>query len=99
MYYLNKINESKDYILSKINKLPKVGLILGSGLGTLGDKIENPIKLKYEEIPNFPRSTVEGHAGQLVIGDLGGKTVVAMQGRFHYYEGYPMKDVTFLLGY
>lgn len=95
MYYLNKINESKDYILSEINKLPKVGLILGSGLGTLGDKIENPIKLKYEEIPNFPRSTVEGHAGQLVIGDLGGKTVVAMQGRFHYYEGYPMKDVTF----
>lgn len=95
MDYLNKINESKDYILSKIEKLPKVGLILGSGLGTLGEKIENPIKLKYEEIPNFPRSTVEGHAGQLVIGDLGGKTVVAMQGRFHFYEGYSMKEVTF----
>ena len=95
MDYLNKINESKDYILSKLEKLPKVGLILGSGLGSLGEKIGNPIKLKYEEIPNFPRSTVEGHAGQLVIGELGGKTVVAMQGRFHYYEGYSMKDVTF----
>ncbi|NLY85902.1 MAG: purine-nucleoside phosphorylase [Tissierellia bacterium] len=95
MDYLNKINESKDYILSKIEKTPKIGLILGSGLGSLGDKIENPIKLKYEEIPNFPRSTVEGHAGQLVIGELGGKTVVAMQGRFHFYEGYSMKEVTF----
>lgn len=95
MDYLNKINESKDYILSKIEKTPKIGLILGSGLGSMGDKIENPIKLKYEEIPNFPRSTVEGHAGQLVIGELGGKTVVAMQGRFHFYEGYSMKEVTF----
>lgn len=95
MDYITKINESKDYILSKLNKLPKVGLVLGSGLGTLAEKIENPIIIKYEDIPNFPRSTVEGHAGQLVIGDLGNKTVVAMQGRFHYYEGYSMKDVTF----
>ncbi len=95
MDYMNKINESKDYILSKINKIPKVALILGSGLGSLADKIENPIKLKYEDIPNFPRSTVEGHAGQLVIGELGGKTVAAMQGRFHFYEGYGMKEVTF----
>jgi purine-nucleoside phosphorylase len=74
---------------------PEVGLILGSGLGVLAEEIENPIKVPYEEIPNFPVSTVEGHAGQLVIGTLGGKTVIAMQGRFHYYEGYTQQEVTF----
>src|SRR5690606_21199542 len=72
-----------------------IGLILGSGLGSLGDKIKDSTIIPYEEIPNFPVSTVEGHKGQLIIGELGGKTVVAMQGRFHYYEGYPLKDVVF----
>ena len=91
----DKIVESTDYIKSKINEVPQIGLILGSGLGVLGDEIENPIKISYDEIPNFPVSTVEGHKGQLVIGKLEGKTVIAMQGRFHYYEGYTMKDITF----
>ena len=91
----DKIVESADYIKSKINETPQIGLILGSGLGVLADEIENPIKISYDEIPNFPVSTVEGHKGQLVIGQLEGKNVIAMQGRFHYYEGYTMKDVTF----
>ncbi len=95
MNYMDKIKEAVDFIKNKTNKSPKIGLILGSGLGSLADTIENPVIIKYEEIPNFPVSTVEGHAGQLVIGELSGKVVVAMQGRFHFYEGYPLKDVTF----
>lgn len=90
-----KIQESAKYIGSKINIKPKIGLILGSGLGVLGDEVENPTIIKYNEVPNFPVSTVEGHAGQLVIGKLEGKDVVVMQGRFHFYEGYPMQEVTF----
>ncbi|OPJ56968.1 purine-nucleoside phosphorylase [Alkalithermobacter paradoxus] len=92
---IQKINEAAQFISSKINFTPDIGLILGSGLGVLGDEIEDPTIIKYEEIPNFPVSTVEGHAGQLVIGKLEGKDVVAMQGRFHYYEGYNMDEVTF----
>lgn len=95
MNYMEKIKESRDYILSKTTYKPEIGLVLGSGLGSLADEISDPVVLKYTDIPNFPRSTVEGHAGQLVIGKLAGKTVVAMQGRFHYYEGYPLEDVTF----
>lgn len=91
----DKVMESAEFIKSKSNIEPKVGLILGSGLGVLGDEIENPIKIKYNDIPNFPVSTVEGHAGQLVIGNLEGKQVVAMQGRFHYYEGYSQQEITF----
>jgi purine-nucleoside phosphorylase len=90
-----KIQESVKYVQSKINIKPQIGLILGSGLGVLGDEVENPTIIKYNEIPNFPVSTVEGHAGQLVIGKLEKKDVVVMQGRFHFYEGYPMQDVTF----
>ncbi|MBS4536230.1 purine-nucleoside phosphorylase [Clostridium sp. D2Q-14] len=92
---LNKIDETTKYIKEKINIDLDIGLILGSGLGTLANEIKNPIFLKYEDIPNFPISTVEGHEGQLVIGNLEGKKVVAMQGRFHYYEGYSMGEVTF----
>lgn len=95
MDYMKKIKESIDFIVSKTDHLPKIGLVLGSGLGSLADKITNPVIIKYEDIPGFPRSTVEGHAGQLVIGELAGKIVVAMQGRFHFYEGYHLKDVTF----
>lgn len=95
MNYKDKIKESIDFIVSKTNYKPRIGLILGSGLGSLAEKIEEPKIIKYDEIPNFPKSTVEGHAGQLVIGNLAGKTVIAMQGRFHFYEGYPLKDVTF----
>lgn len=71
------------------------GLILGSGLGELADEIENPVVIPYNEIPHFPVSTVVGHAGQLVYGDLSGKKVLAMQGRFHYYEGHSMQTVTY----
>ena len=90
-----KITESANYIKSKINTNPTIGLILGSGLGVLGDEIENPVTISYDEIPNFPVSTVEGHKGQLVIGKLEGKYVIAMQGRFHFYEGYKMQETTF----
>jgi purine-nucleoside phosphorylase len=82
------------YVQSKIDVKPEIGLILGSGLGILADEISNPIKIPYHEIPGFPESTVEGHAGQLVIGELEGKQVLAMQGRFHYYEGYSLDLVT-----
>ncbi len=92
---LSKLENTKQYLLNIIEEKPTIGLILGSGLGTLADEIENPIIIDYKDIPNFPVSTVEGHAGQLVIGKLMGKQVIAMKGRFHYYEGYPMQEVTF----
>lgn len=95
MRYIDKINESVEYIQKKIKSKPRIGMILGSGLGDLADSIQEPIKIPYESIPHFPISTVEGHKGQLVIGKLGGQDVIAMQGRFHYYEGYPIEDVTF----
>jgi hypothetical protein len=81
-------------ILDKSGLKPKVGIVLGSGLGKLADKIENPITIPYREIPGFPVSTAIGHKGNYIIGTLGGKTVIAMQGRIHYYEGYPMEMVT-----
>ena len=92
---LMKIKEAQGYIESKLDEKPVIGLVLGSGLGILADEIESPIRIKYNEIPHFPVSTVEGHAGQFVVGKLNGKTVIAMQGRFHYYEGYSMKEITF----
>ncbi len=90
-----KIENAASYLQKKYSNTPKIGLILGSGLGVLADEIENPVKISYESIPDFPVSTVEGHAGQLVFGTLSGKEVVAMQGRFHYYEGYSFDQVTF----
>ncbi|PLT34807.1 purine-nucleoside phosphorylase [Bacillus sp. V5-8f] len=91
-----KLKTAASFIEGKLNgKQPEIGLILGSGLGVLADEIENPVKIPYQDIPEFPVSTVEGHAGQLVIGQLSGKLVVAMQGRFHFYEGYSMDKVTF----
>lgn len=90
---MEKIREGINFLKGKINKIPEVGLILGSGLGDLADQIKNPTKVKYKDIPGFPLSTVEGHAGQLVFGELSGKEVVAMQGRFHFYEGYPLEEV------
>lgn len=95
MSYIQKIKESTEFIENQIKDKPYVGLILGSGLGGLADKIENPIKIKYSDIPNFPISTVEGHAGQLVVGKLGDQNVIAMQGRFHFYEGYNLQEVCF----
>ncbi len=92
---IEKIKETADFLKTKISNQPEIAIILGSGLGGLGNKIGNALKIKYSDIPNFPVSTVEGHSGQLVFGKLAGKDVVAMQGRFHYYEGYGMKEVTF----
>ncbi|MBU5213717.1 MULTISPECIES: purine-nucleoside phosphorylase [Heyndrickxia] len=90
-----QIEQAVTYLQGKYTKTPRIGLILGSGLGVLADEIEDAVKIRYEDIPEFPISTVEGHAGQLVFGSLSGKEVVAMQGRFHYYEGYSFDQVTF----
>ena len=92
---LNKITETSQYIKSIVQDIPEVAIILGTGLGELVNHIENPQYIPYHEIPNFPVSTVEGHSGNLIFGDLGKKRIMAMQGRFHYYEGYNMKEVTF----
>lgn len=95
MNLVERINETVDYITNKLSINPRIGIILGSGLGPLADEISNAEIIKYENIPNFPTSTVKGHKGQLVIGTLEGKKIIAMQGRFHYYEGYPIDQVTF----
>ncbi|MBO7438324.1 MAG: purine-nucleoside phosphorylase [Bacteroidales bacterium] len=92
---LQKIKETTGYIRQCVNFEPEIGIILGTGLGNLANDIEVVKTVPYKEIPNFPVSTVQGHKGQLVFGYLGGKKVVAMQGRFHYYEGYTMQQVTF----
>lgn len=95
-YTMNKkIKVSVEFIKSRISDFsPEFGLVLGSGLGTLAGEIENPIVIKYKDIPEFPITTIEGHAGQFVTGILKGKKVIAMQGRFHYYEGYSMEVLT-----
>lgn len=92
---LEKVKETTAYIQSKVKITPDVGIILGTGLGGLVKDIKNQEVLEYKDIPNFPVSTVEGHSGKLIFGDLGGKKVVAMQGRFHFYEGYDIKEVVF----
>ncbi len=92
---LEKIRETSNYIKSKIKVIPRYAIILGTGLGELANAITDKYGLPYSEIPNFPVSTVEGHTGKLIFGNLGGIPVIAMQGRFHYYEGYTMKEVTF----
>ncbi len=89
------VQETVNYIKNKTNFTPEYGVILGSGLGSFTDDISIEFTLPYHEIPNFPISTVEGHKGALVFGTIGDKKVVAMQGRFHYYEGYSMQEVTF----
>lgn len=89
------VQQTVNYIKEKTNFTPEFGVILGSGLGSFTDDIEIEFVLPYDEIPNFPVSTVEGHKGALVFGKIGEKKVVAMQGRFHYYEGYSMQEVTF----
>ena len=92
---VERIMAAADYIAAKLDgKKPFAGIVLGSGLGKLADKIENQIVIPYREIPGFPVSTAVGHKGNFIAGDLGGKFVVAMQGRFHYYEGYTMDLVT-----
>jgi purine-nucleoside phosphorylase len=90
-----QIKNTTTYIQSKISFQPEIGIILGTGLGGLVNEINIKHVIPYEEIPDFPVSTVEGHSGKLIFGELGGKKVVAMQGRFHYYEGYKMDQVTY----
>jgi purine-nucleoside phosphorylase len=90
-----QVQETVSYIKAKTNFIPEYGVILGSGLGSFTDDIQIEFTLPYTEIPNFPVSTVQGHKGALVFGTIGSKKVVAMQGRFHFYEGYSMKEVTF----
>jgi purine-nucleoside phosphorylase len=90
-----QIDEAVGFIRKHTKMRPEIGIILGTGLGGLVKEIRKEIVLEYEEIPNFPLSTVESHHGKLIFGSLGGKKVVAMQGRFHYYEGYTMQQVTF----
>ena len=88
--------EAVQYIKEKIgDRNPDTVIVLGSGLGVLKEDIENKVIIKYEDIPEFPVSTVEGHAGELIIGELSGKTIIAMNGRFHYYEGYDIKQTVF----
>lgn len=93
--YLEKIEEASNYLKSRIKDIPEIAIILGTGLGDLINYIKDSEAIDYKEIPHFPVSTVEGHSGRLIFGTLGGKRVMAMQGRFHYYEGYDMKQVTF----
>ena len=92
---LEKIQETADFLLAKMPMRPKTGIILGTGLGNLVTQMDIEMEIPYETIPNFPVSTVEGHKGKLILGKLGGVEVLAMQGRFHFYEGYDMKAVTF----
>ena len=92
---LKTIKETVSYIRSKIDLQPEIGIILGTGLGGMVNEIEIDSVLEYEDIPNFPVSTVESHHGKLIFGTMNGKKIIAMQGRFHYYEGYSPQEVTF----
>ena len=89
------LKESTDYLIGKGFETPEIGIVLGTGLGKLADEIENPIEAHYNHIPYFPLATVEFHSGKLIYGILEGKKVVVMQGRFHFYEGYDLLDVTY----
>ncbi len=93
--YRQQIDEAFQFISGKIKNTPQVGIILGTGLGGLAKEINVEIEIPYQTIPHFPVSTVESHEGKLIFGELGGKQVMAMQGRFHYYEGYSMQQITF----
>ena len=92
---LEQIQETASFIKAKMCTTPDTAVILGSGLGRLVEELTDTYTIDYKEIPNFPVSTVEGHSGRLIFGRLGNKDIMAMQGRFHYYEGYSMKEVTF----
>ena len=89
-----RIHDAAEFIRQKLTTLPTIGLILGSGLGDFADTLENRIVIPFGDVPDFPQPTVEGHAGAFVIGDCQGKTVVALQGRIHYYEGHPQSVIT-----
>ena len=92
---LEKIKETAAFLKKEYPVMPETAIILGTGLGELVNHIDIEKEIPYQDIPNFPVSTVEGHSGKLIFGKLGTKEILAMQGRFHYYEGYDMKPVTF----
>ncbi|MBR5310031.1 MAG: purine-nucleoside phosphorylase [Oscillospiraceae bacterium] len=96
MFYEN-VKESADFILEKISEIPETAIILGSGLGGLVDAMEDKTIVPYADIPNFPRSSVAGHAGNFVVGKIGGKAIIAMQGRFHFYEGFSARELCYPL--
>ena len=89
-----KIQETASWLKERMTTNPKIAIILGSGLGELAAEISDAVEIPYADIPNFPISTVEGHSGKLIFGKLGGRDIMAMKGRFHFYEGYSMKEVT-----
>jgi len=96
MSYFEDVMNAAQYVRAKLGRLhPHLGIVLGSGLGAAAESVMNPIVIPYEDIPNFPRSTVEGHSGRLIAGTLGGSPVVVMQGRVHFYEGHQPEAVTF----
>ncbi|MES3038836.1 MAG: purine-nucleoside phosphorylase, partial [Bdellovibrionota bacterium] len=90
-----KLKESISYIRSKTSIKPQVGIVLGSGLGSFVNEVKVDVQIPFHEIPNFHSTTVEGHKGQLILGEISGKSVVLLQGRLHYYEGHPMETVVF----
>ncbi len=92
---LKKIEETANFLASKIAEPPKVGMITGTGLGSLTEQMAIDFRIPYEKVPNFPKSTIEGHAGTLVVGKLAGKEMIALEGRFHIYEGYSPMEITF----
>ena len=92
---MDKFLETVEFIKGKVNNIPKIAIILGSGLGSLSDDVEEKIVIEYKDIPNFPVSTVPGHKGELIFGKLNGVDVLLMNGRFHYYEGYSLQETTF----
>ncbi len=92
---LEKIIGTANYLKSRMHTQPETAIILGTGLGSLANEITDKYEIMYQDIPNFPVSTVEGHSGKLIFGKLGNKDIMAMQGRFHFYEGYSMEEVTF----
>jgi purine-nucleoside phosphorylase len=94
-YVMEKINEAVEYIRTVYGETPLVGIVLGSGLGNFGREINVEMEIPYTDIPHFPESTVDGHSGKLLFGTLGGKNVVAMAGRFHFYEGYDAQQIVF----
>lgn len=95
MKQMEQIDEAKNYIAERVHRSAEIGMILGSGLGVMADELEQAVEISYEDIPHFPVSTVAGHEGKLCIGELSGKQVIILKGRFHLYEGYDAETVTF----
>ncbi|AKI96825.1 purine-nucleoside phosphorylase [Kosmotoga pacifica] len=93
--YVSNVKKSARFLQEKIARSPKIAIVLGSGLGVIADSLENSVKISYSEIPGFPLSTAPGHKGELLFGEIHGYPVMLMNGRFHYYEGYDMKTLTF----